>query len=260
MAIVDETFLTLTFKNQSPVELLDLTASLDALGRHYIDFVHSQGYDQSPENVRLYIDELRSGSIVAVLKDIADQASFIYDHRDVLGAFLANFDDLVRIFVGISPLKGGETVSRQSAERVAQILEPVAKDGSSQLFLQVTGNNNTIILGNEYSSERARAAQEGVRRFLGPPIPSQGFFENELLFLHQVRDEVRAKSGDRGVIERFSSKPVKLVITSEEAKRTILERPYPFKVAFLVDGQVSTVRGEPALYKIYAVREVIDRP
>jgi hypothetical protein len=34
----------------------------------------------------------------------------------------------------------------------------------------------------------------------------------------------------------------------------------PFKMAYIVDGEVSTVKGEPALYKIFCVHEAIEKP
>lgn len=251
--------LTVTIKNKAPVELIALADSLDALGKQYISFASSSGVDPFPGNVRLYIEELRTGSIVAVLKDIVDQASFVHEHRDLLAAFAGNFNDLMMFFAGLMPSKADD-VSRVDASNIARIVEPVARDGGSQLFVQVTGDNNTVIVNNVYTSERARAAQEGVRRFLGPPIPSQGYFEHELLFLHQVRGQVRAKAGDFGIIEKFSDKPVKLVFTSDDAKRAILDSEFPFKKLFIVSGQISTAGGAPALYKIYNVHDVIDRP
>jgi hypothetical protein len=121
----------------------------------------------------------------------------------------------------------------------------------------VSGHGKVNIVIN---SEQANAVQNGVRRFIGPQPKIQGTFEREVLYLHQVRDDPKSKAGDRGIIERFSPKPVKLHIMTAEAKAAILDEPYPFKKAYVVDGQVSTVEGDPALYKIYIVHDVLDRP
>jgi hypothetical protein len=44
-------------------------------------------------------------------------------------------------------------------------------------------------------------------------------------------------------------------------KASIIENPEnPFKMAYAVDGQVDTVEGKPALYKITLVRDAFDRP
>jgi hypothetical protein len=76
-----------------------------------------------------------------------------------------------------------------------------------------------------------------------------------------MRGDLNSKVGDRGVTEKFSPKPVKLHFMTPEVKACILDKPEnPFKMAYVVDGQVSTVEGKPALYKIAAVHETLERP
>ena len=258
MARVDDaTGLRVELKNQRPVELLDLTLSLHALGRQDQEFVHSRGFDPKAKNVRLYIRELKSGSIIADLQQIADQASFVLQHAETYAAFVANFNDLVSFFLESRALKDGG-VSKREAERVSQFLEPVAKDGGSQLFLTVQGDAAVHV---HLNSEQANAIQNNVRRFIGPQPEPSGHFQGEALYLYQLRGDASSRAGDRGVIEAFSSKPVKLHLMSDDVKAAIIDaQTNPFHMVYVVDGQVSTVNGEPALYKIYAVHDAFDRP
>ena len=53
--VADGATLTVTLKNQRPVELVDLTTSFLALGQAYEDFVYTRGFDPVAGNVRLYI-------------------------------------------------------------------------------------------------------------------------------------------------------------------------------------------------------------
>jgi hypothetical protein len=153
-------------------------------------------------------------------------------------------------------------VTRGDAERISTILEPVAKDSGSTLSIAVTGNTapvtvNAIIV----NSEKANAVQNAARRFLGPSVPTQGQFEREVMYLQQIRGDLKSKVGDRGVIEKFSPKPVKLHFMTPEVKASILDKPEnPFKMAYVVDGQVSTAEGKPALYKVAAVHDAFERP
>jgi hypothetical protein len=74
--------LTVEYHPSRPVELLDLTASLHALGWQYKDFIEESGYD--PEgDVRLYIKELRSSSIIAELSN--DSATSVLHSRPYTG-------------------------------------------------------------------------------------------------------------------------------------------------------------------------------
>lgn len=254
--MASDSTLTITLKNQRPVELLDLTASLHALGEQYGEFVHSRGYDPLADNVRLYVTELRTGSIIAELKAMAEQSSLVLKHAEVFVAFLANFNDIINFFLAMSR-PATRPVSRGDAEQVAQILEPVAKDQGSQLFLEVKGD---VTINYHYTSDQAGIAQNNIRRYLGSPATESGPFTKEVMTLHQIRGDT-SKVGDRGVIERFGKRPVKLEFMNEEAKRAVLDRDEnPFRLAFIVDGLVSTADGKPALYKIYTVHEAIDRP
>lgn len=250
----DSGFLRVEFKNTQPVELSDLAGSLTALGESYEDYAVAREKGP-PSGVRLYIQELRSGSIIADLVQLMDQASLIVEHFDIYAGFVTNFDDSIRFFLNL-PSKDSKP-SRREAQQVSQIFDPVAKDGGSQLFLTVHGG---VHVHHEYNSQQANAVQNGVRRFLGATYPVSGPFRDELLYLHQVRADLKTHAGDRGVIESFSGRPVKLIFASEEAKKAVLDRPFPFNEAFIVDGEVLTVEGKPALYKIYSVKDVFDRP
>ena len=143
---------------------------------------------------------------------------------------------------------------------MAQLFEPVAKDGSSQINFNVIGNTAPVTINSiVVDSERANAIQNNVRRYLGPDIPESGNFEKEVLYLEQMRGNSRSNVGDRGIIERYSPKPVKLYFMSPDVKAAIVDKPQnPFRTTYLVDGQVSTAKGDPALYKIFHVHDTFN--
>lgn len=52
---------------------------------------------------------------------------------------------------------------------------------------------------------------------------------------------------------------MKLIFLTDDAKRKVLELPAnPFQKAFLVDVDVRTAGGKPALYRIVDVKDVLD--
>jgi len=75
-----------------------------------------------------------------------------------------------------------------------------------------------------------------------------------------VRGDVSAKVGDRGIIESISPRPVKLIFASEEVKRQIVEHPdNPFQKLFLVDVEAKATEGKVRLYRIFTVKDVLER-
>lgn len=259
--MADDPFLRVEINNERSVELLDLTMSLMALGQLYEQFAAEHGADPIPGNVKLYIRELRSGSVIADLQPMLEQTSFVIEHREILAGFLGSFNDLVNGFILDRWLRDGDAPSRRDAERLNQVFEPVAKDGGSQLILQVQGDVHMHEHRYEYDSPQANVLQNKVRKFLGPSLPREVRFHQEPLYLVQVRDDPKGKAGDRGAIEKFSERPVPLKFMNEIAKRAVLElEEHPFKMVFLVDGEVGYVKDKPAVYKITHVHDHFPRP
>lgn len=242
--------------NKKPVELADLGQSFKALGEQYEEYVSRvPGAGEG----KLYVVKMHKRSpLVADLKGFLDQASFVVDHIDVIAGFVTNLSDLIEYFRMLGPLRPDPNApTRAEAERVAKIIEPVAKDGGSQFNIVVQGDVH-VHANINLDSERANAVQNNIRRFVGKPVPETGSFEREVLYLEQMRGNRSSSVGDRGIIEKFSARPVKLHFMSEEVKAAILEKPQnPFLMDYVVDGVVSTARGQPALYKITRVHEAI---
>jgi hypothetical protein len=215
-------------------------------------------------NARLFVKNVREGSIIVTLQTLLDQASFLVKHIEVLGGFVANLNDIILFLLNQDKQPKPEGVTPQAVERLATIVEPVAKDAGASLALNVSNNSGPVVFAPQIyiNYEKANTVQNQARRYLGAKPPTDGKFENELLRLHQMKDDPKAKTGDRGIIEKFSNRPVKLHFMTPDVKSAILDQPHTnlFKKAYIVDGEVSTVDGQPGLYKIKEVHEAIDRP
>jgi hypothetical protein len=251
-----EAIITFKLENSRPVDLLDLTRSLAAFGEGYLDFVGRAGYDVEPGNVRLFVREIRTGSIIADLASMADQASLILSHLDAAAGFISHFDKILHHFL-LLPLARPDAPTKREASQAIAVMEPVAKDGGANLFLNVSGD---VHIHNHYNSQQANAIQNSARRFLGESIPTNEVHQDQLLSLFQVRGDASAKVGDRGIIESISPLPVKLLFSSEEVKRQIVEHPdNPFQKLFLVDVEAKAAEGKVRLYRVFAVKDVLDR-
>lgn len=184
----------------------------------------------------------------------------------MFAGFLTNLQEIIDFLLlnQTTPKKeSGSVVNPDSVDRISTMVEPVAKDGGSSLTINVNVIGNTAPVNIQpiiVNSERANALQNSARRYLGPQLPTSGAFKGELLRLHQMKGDVTAKTGDRGIIEKFSKKPVKLHFMSPAAKAAILEQQdNPFKMAYVVDGEVGTLDGVPSLYKIFEVHDAIEK-
>jgi hypothetical protein len=265
---------TLTFKfdNTAPVAVDDLTASLKALSQAYEDFLIASGHVPPDEGVKLYIAELRTGSIIATLQALADQArlvfgdqgfadtvSYLFDHADTLAGFVTQLGELIEFFLGVRKME--EPPTKKAADQVIKLFEPLAKDSSGQLAIQFNGDVKIGTVNVIYNSQQANAVQNSAKRYLGPSLPSSRVLLDEVLTLHQVKGVPKAQAGDKGIIETVSKSPVKLWYASDDIKRSILElHENPFRLAFIVDVDVKTVDDKPALYKVLTLKDSFERP
>jgi hypothetical protein len=95
----DGDYVRFELRNSKPVDLLDLTGALEAFGDAYKGYIISAGFEHLPDNVRLFVREIRSGSIIADLISLADQVSFVVDHRETIAGFAANINDILQWFL-----------------------------------------------------------------------------------------------------------------------------------------------------------------
>lgn len=254
----DDAVLTVELKNSKPVDLIDLTTSLMALAQSFQDYAIAHT-GEPQESMKLYVRDIRQGSIIADLVTAADQADFIVKNLDVLAGFVANIQDIANFFLGRSPATDKPPTTKQ-AKQISQIVEPVAKDSGSQMNIQVFDGGTVHVQHIHLGSLDSNAIQNGVNRFLGSSLPASYVATDQLLSLEQVRNSAKSKTGDRGIIETIAPRPVKLQFLSEDAKRQVLElQENPLQCVFLIDVEVRSVEGKPTLYRIITVKDVIHK-
>lgn len=232
------------FENERPIELLEFTASLAALGNEYRRFAGDEdGY--------LCVERITEGSIDAILADSgAILGSIVPIGPTVIQYFAEHWVDLLKTVAnyGIDKLTDAKAKSlpSSSVKNVMTFAGPASKGNSTF----VCGDNNTIVTGPTFNLDAATAAtliQNGRHLLSANPV-EEVRFQTEPLKLYQVRD---AKKGDLGYIDRFSPKAHRLIFADDSLKAQMLHGEVsPFDVHFFVSGIVKTAGGEIAAYYI----------
>jgi hypothetical protein len=236
-----------------------LTGALSAFGEAYKDYVISAGFDPLPDNVRLSVRELKSGSIIADMIAVAHQASFIHEHKGTITNFASHLNDILQWFLLPGGMGESATPTKKEAAQAISIMEPVAKDRASQLNITAARDAHTHIYHYYYESQQANAIQNNASRHLGPDLRTSRIYQDQILALYQVRGDPAAKVGDKGIIEEISPLPAKLLFASEEVKNQAVGQPYPFQKLFLVDVEAKSAEGKVRLYRVFNVKDVLDK-
>ncbi len=209
--------------------------------------------------MQLYIRELRSGSVIASLVALTPLALPFLENANSIIDFATHLRHGFDFLLG--RVRNTPELPQHTYQNLCTIVEPVAKDSASQW------NVSTVINGdvhNHYhlNSIEANAAQNTARRRIKEvKTPVTGHHDRVVMSLHQARNDARSSAGDRAIIESIHSRPVKLIFATEALKgRLLSSSENPFQSAYVVDVQVETVGGRPALYKVLEIHDTIASP
>jgi hypothetical protein len=226
-----------------------------AVGEQFKKFVRQHGSDVAEDDIRLYIKEVRSGSIIAELVSVAQQYGMISPDGGWVVQFAEYLSEAYSYFKGDAAAKM-PTLDKQDHDRLSQIVDPIAKDSGSQL--NIIANSGVINVNLTLGSTDANAIQNRIRRSLDRlPDRMTGVHSDQVLYWYQVRDDSADKPGDRAVIPRINPKPVKVQFSSEAV---MIDRPEnPFRLLYIVDVDVTEIDNKPVLYKVLGVKDTMER-
>ena len=249
--------LRVEIKNDHPIALDDLAASLGALSDEYREWVQESSDVAVTDDLHLFVRELRSGSTIADLVALAPVAlPFVENANTVI-----DFASYLKFAIGALLKRDNQTAElpQHSYKNLPSILEPIAKDSGSQLNVSTVVNGDVNIYLHVDHVE-ANAAQNAARRSLKESAqPVTGLHQQVAMSMHQARNDVKSSAGDRAIIESIYPKAVKVVFASEELKRQVLQRAEnPFEGGYLIDVQVETINGRPAIYKVLTIHDTLD--
>lgn len=251
--------LTIEIRNKRPVELADLAKSMIALADEYRGFLSTLEADIKADEIKLYVKEIRPGSIIQELVAMAPFALPLFEYTKTVIDFTTHLKDLYEWYKGEGSTKPEDT-DKSSLQNLSNIIDPVAKDNGSQInigALYINGNP-TVTFG--MSSVEANAVQNAIRKELDSrKEPITGIYEQVVMYWAQARNNTNNKSGDKARIESIFDGDVKVRFATELLKKQMLhDEPFPFKKAFVVDVAVETIQDKPVLYKVLRLHEALD--
>lgn len=248
---VAESKLTIEILNTKPVELGDLTRLLLGISNEFKRFIDQTEPSLVAADVRLYIEEIRQGRIIADVVAISPQVMQVLPFINAVASFTKHLKNAYDYLAGNSDEK--PSLDKASYQNLTSILEPIAKDSGSQLNLgQVEGNVYISINSPTANAVKEKAAQELVA--LGEA--TTGLKEKVLFYWYRARADTRIQTGDKAIVESVSLRPIKVVFANDEIKEQMIQGDdNPFRFAYVVDILIDTIGGQPKLFKVVTVHE-----
>lgn len=253
--------LTFEIRNSRPIELGDLATSLNAFRDTYSRFIEAEGTAIDGEDIQLFVREIRSGSIIVELFALASMAPTLIEHATAVTTTVTRFAksirDAIEFFRG-TKAEPPPTLTAKDAHDLGRVLGPAINDtGGGINIIASEGSNVQVrieLTSDQAAGVKLRSANWAALR----DAPKNDFIEGALFYWFQARGDSQSKTGDRGIIESISQRPIKVSFASEEIKRAMLEEAL-FRKAYVVDVKIQTVAGRPQLYTITNVTDSFDR-
>lgn len=252
----DNAMLTVNIKNKQPVELIDYAQSMISLGAEYSDYIAETNNHLISDEIKLYIKEIRPGSIITELVALAPALMPFAEHANTVLDFTNHMKSCIEYLKGIG--KKPDNLDKQTLNRVAKFVEPVAKDSGS--ILQVDASNNSGTITININSLEANAIQNMASKEIEKlKEPIVGLHKQVVIYWTQTRSDNR--KGYKGIIESISKKEVKVLFENDEIQYEMIHgEDQLYEKAYVVDVYVETIKDNPAAYRIMKFHESIDMP
>jgi hypothetical protein len=252
--------LEIKLSNTKPVELLDLTESLLAVAKMYERFLSKNPRCNYGQTGKLYVEEIKKGSIVTILADNWPAMLFpVIENSNSVVEFAKSLGGMVGAWLKGDPKDNQK--DKADLEDLSKLVNPVAKDNGA--VYNVTVNDGTVNFNNyvQFDSVDANAIQNKIAKFLAQEKETiHSSYEKVLFRWHQAKVGKGRKGVDMGIVEDITMSPVKTTFAkNKEIKKAMVEMDSnPFFMGFLVDVRVQTVEGKPKLYIIEACHEIYE--
>lgn len=262
-----DAYFEVTLDLSDPIEVGDFAAFFAGLAGQFDDWLASTHPDLKG-TAKLYVREVRHGSIVAQMFPFIQDAIGVMDGTLIVLGFGAIFSKRIRGLIAGHFISDGK---KSDIKQVGQTIRGVAhdKDGDFRLksFTYEKGlwKERVELEFNTKEARQAVATLELQKRSLD----KKDHVDYERVLMRFTRSdigdaEVGKRSGELAVIEHIQAKPLPIAYGSELAeerlKDEIRDHESVYYKGFVVDVNVEQSNGRNVAYSVTHVHQVIDLP
>jgi hypothetical protein len=249
-------------ENTQPTELIGLTGSLISLSNQFASYLKKYPEQNISSDAKLYIKEIRQGSIIVELIDTLAVAIVPFaENANAIMEFAGYCRDAIGYFLGKTNERPDMSIS--DCRDFGNMVNPVVADNGGKIDIGIV-NNGTLTVYTSADHIDANAIQNAVRRDIERlSITEQTIVHKKVLMTwEQAVSNIRNNTRNRGVIDSvFPNKALKVRFEDEEIKRSMLySDDNPLTCVYEVDVKIETSQNKPVAYLITQLYETFDAP
>ncbi len=268
----------------SPIELIEMTLSFQAIAFEYKDYLKKEFLQQGKlisevDSIKLYITKIENNCILAELTSasiIMGQLFSGMNNINIFVDFVTNIKLSINYFIELAKQKTIHPkdilYTKQQCKRYADLLKIAAENKEGQLGISAIDYEDEnqeakIKLTVKFNSDEAFEARKGA--LLAKEAldhKEDATFKNVLMYFQQTNiDEAKdsGRTGDKAIIKSIYSKELPVYFISEVDQQKINYEKHdpeknPLKCSYRVDVNVEKDRfNVPKFYRVIQINEVI---
>lgn len=258
-------YLTVTLDLSEPIEISDFAAFFAGLASQFDDYL-AERHPDLKGTAKLYVREVRSGSIVADLVPMIDDVIGLMDNAVIILSFTALFSKRVRTWISGQFVP---TANKSDLKYMGQTIRAVAHDKDGTLRLESMVYKEGLWskeLEVKFNTKEARAAEATIEAQKKALDKTEHVDHERVLMRFRRSDiadaEVGKRSGELVVIEEIQAKPLPLMygsqLAEERLKDEIRDHDSVYYKGFVVDVNVQSSNGRNVAYSVTNVHQVLD--
>jgi len=263
----------LTIETRRAIELGDFVGVFTGVASQYDRFIRENHPDLSPD-ARIYVQEIRKGSIVAdLVTSIAATAPLVLHAMDqvlVVDQFVERFR--ARLSKYFQPGGKDESASKSDLRDFMDSVQAIANDPDAHAAVESAvfeDGKKQVRAALTFDTQQARQARQQIEEHSRLLERTSGADRERVLMIFTQSNikspEVGKRTGERVVIDSISARELPLIYASNLAEQRIKHEiteadENVFKRGFVVDANVELREGKPVAYRVTQVHQVIDLP
>lgn len=257
----DESKLQIHIEYSNKIELAHYINSLDSVNSEYSNYIRTAENHLQPDDIKLFVNEIRSGSIITDLIAYSPTLLAFAEHANTLLDFTKHIANTINLLKNHSTheIIEDEKLTTSTLSNIQGLVEPILNDKNGKISFEGVnfGNNCTVnVTINSSDAKDIYNKAQSIKEFR--PTPETNIKEQVLLVFTQTNSSTKNTNNDKGVIESISKNTVKIRFTNDELKKEMLFNQHPYGVAFIVDVEIQTINEKPFIYKILKLHECIN--
>ncbi len=268
----------------SPIELIEMTLSFQAIAYEYRDYLKKKFAQQGKslsavDSIKLYITKIENNCILAELTSASLIMGQLFSGMENINTFVDFVSSIKNSIDYFSALAKQKTIrakdvgySKQQCKRYADLLKIAAENKNGQLGISAIEYEDTtkeanIKLTVKFDSNEAFEARKGA--LLAKEAldhKEDATYKDVLMYFQQTNiDEAKncGRTGDKAIIKAISPKELPVYFISDIDQQKINYEKHdpdknPLKCSYRVDVNVETDRLDvPRYYRVLRINEVI---